>query len=57
MIGGPLLIAHQIIHRQGPIYIEDENLDFGQSKPSYKKSLELVRAAVRESIVSQNQTL
>ena len=50
-IGRPLLIARQIIHKQGPIYIEDKNLDLGQSKPSYKKSLELVRVAVYESII------
>lgn len=57
VVGGPILVAHQLIHKGGPIYIEDNQLDFGQNKPLYKKSVELVRIAVYESIVATGLNL
>ena len=53
-VGGPLLIARQIVVEEGPIYISDESRDFRGYVPEFDKAVDLVEASMREAASIDN---
>lgn len=50
MVGGPLLIDHRIIFRNGPIYIVKDDLDYKSSNHDYMRAVDLVEASMRQAM-------
>lgn len=49
-VGSPLLIARQMISRNGPIYITKDDLDFKNPAVDYERAVDLVETSIREAM-------